>query len=705
MQYKFRNLVLLCSAVMLCLPARIAAQVFTYKGIPVSSEEFTRQFLKNHNEEEKITAEGIQEYLQMYINYKLKVQDAIDAGLDTNAEYKQELKMYRDQLARNYLYDREVSDELIKEAYERKKEEVNCSHILVLLPPNPTPADTLKAWKRIKGMYDSVMSGKASFEMIARSSDDQSNAANGGNLGYFSAFQLVYPFETAAYNTPVGKVSNIFKTQFGYHFVKVMGRRPARGDIKLRHLYLRNKLTAGNDESNRIRIQEIYNNIISGKSSFQKEVRDFSEDFQSRNNGGEMDMLSSTQFVGDPDKTKILDIGFALSKPGDVSTPFKTADGWHLVQLMEVRPVPSFDQLKLILKNMVQEDSRSLKSREAMIEKVKKEDNYVYYPGAMKSLANCLDSNFLKGKFDESQLPQYAPQDVKASSPKGNNLKNPFKPEAMDAQPLTLRSMTLFTIGDERHTVQEFARYLNRAVRPVTVNKMTALDEYYTNWLDVMIVDYRDRHLSEKSEEFRNIYQEYREGILLFNRMQQEVWDKSNNDSAGLEKFYKSIADSFKWDDRFDVLVFYCDQKKTMEKVAKLIKSNKIDNDSISRFIAATMKPSTATYTAGKFELADTASFTNPDVLRTLFNEPKGKYKAKKNAIYKMGNLNGQWIVTKVYSFVPSEPKKLEETRGPVVSKYQDYLQDQWIAKLRAKYPVQVNNTEVEKITKKLTSN
>lgn len=702
MSYKFRNLVLLLTFALIAAPTQISSQVFTYKGTPVSSEEFTRQFLKNHNDEEKITAAAINEYLDMYINYKLKVQDAIDAGLDTNADYKQELKMYRDQLARNYLYDREVTDELIKEAYARRKEEINCSHILILLPPNPTPSDTLKAYLKIKAMYDSVVGGKASFEQMARHSDDQSNAGNGGNLGYFTAFQLVYPFENAAYNTAIGGTSKVFRTQFGYHFIKVLGRRPYRGDIRLRHLSLRTGIqNAGDDEAKRLRIQTIYNDIISGKTTFPAAVREFSQDFQSRNNGGELDLMSSTHFVGDPDKTKLLDVGFGLSKPGDVSVPFKTLDGWHIVQLEEIKPLPSFDQLKLGLKNQVQEDMRSLKSRDALIEKVKKEDNYVYYPSSMALLANSLDTNFVKGKFDEKDLPEFAKADVQASNPKkGAPLKNPF---SGDAIPVPLRQQTLFMLGDEQHTVLEFARYLGRAIHPVNTDKTSALNDYYSDWLNNMVVDYRDRHLTEKSEEFRNIYQEYKEGILLFNRMQQEVWDKSNNDSAGLEKFYASISDSFKWQDRFDMVVFYCEDQKTMKMVSKLMKSNKISNDSISKKMSA-IKAQSAIYTQGKFELSDTASFTNPTVLKVLFNNPKGTYKMKNNKIYNLNEINRQWIVVKVNKFIKSEPKKIDETRGPVVSKYQDYLQDQWIKKLREKYSVSTNRAEVDKIISKLSS-
>lgn len=699
--HKALLLLLACAAIV-----KPQAQIFTYKGNPVSAEEFKRQFLKNHNEDEKITEAAIKEYLEMYINYKLKVQDAMDAGLDTMPEYKQELKMYRDQLARGYLYDREVSEALIVEGYQRKKEEVNCSHILVLLPPNPSPADTLKYYNRIKRMYDSVMSGKSTFEEMARHSDDVSNAYNGGNLGYFTAFQLVYPFENAAYNTLTGNVSPIFRTQFGYHFVKIIARRPYRGDIHLRRLFLKTGVKGlEDDNAKKARIEEIYNDINSGKTSFIEAVRNYSQDYNTRNSGGDMDFLSSTHFVGDPDKTKILDIGFSLKSPGIISQPFKTMDGWNIIQLVEVKALPPFDQIKLGIKNQVQEDSRSLKSREAMIEKEKVEDNYVFFPGSLKSLEQCLDTNFLNGVFDETKLPVYAPADKKASDPKKG--KNPF---ITDAAPIPLRQLNLMQLGDETYTVGDFAKYLSRAAHKSNNNLTGTLHDYYQDWSNYKVVEYRDRHLAEKSADFANIYQEYREGILLFNRMQQEVWDKSNTDSVGLEKYHASIKDSFRWDNRYYIAVYYCDSQKTMNelykmhgKLKRLTETKR--NDSLTKYFAKKGITKLSILT-GKYELADTASFTNPDILKTIFANPKNIYQNPKsrNKLMKLNNLHNQWILVKVYDYLPAGAKMLDETRGPAVSKYQDYLQTEWVNNLRKKYPVQINNTELNNVIKNLSA-
>lgn len=293
--------------------------VFSINQDKVYADEFERQFLKNINlKEDPISAKDIRSYLDLYIKFKLKVQDAKDAGLDTATAYLQELQMYRDQLARNYLYDRAVTESLIKEAYDRLKYEVRVSHILVLVSPDASEADKKKALDKIEEMHGKLMRNPTveNFGDMARNeSEDAGTKSSGGDLGYMTALQVVYEFENQAYNTAVGGISSVFKTEFGYHILLVTDKRANRGDIKVNHILVRvmNK-DENSDTEARKKIDEIAANMAAGKETFENMAKTYSEDYNSRYNGGAMDYINTAQFVGDIDRQYWADQAFTLKK-------------------------------------------------------------------------------------------------------------------------------------------------------------------------------------------------------------------------------------------------------------------------------------------------------------------------------------------------------------------------------------------------------
>lgn len=397
-------------------PAKTGAAapfVFSIDKDKVYADEFERQYLKNINlKEDAVTSKDIRNYLDLYIKFKLKVQDAKDAGLDTATAYVQELQMYRDQLARNYLYDRSVTDALVKEAYDRMQSEVKVSHILILCSPDASDADQKKALDKIENIHRMLMRNPTAlnFGDIARTeSEDVGTKSAGGDLGWMTALQVVYEFENQAYTTPLGGISPVFKTEFGYHILMVNDKRVNRGDIKVNHILVRvmNKDESSDTEA-RKKIDEIMLNISSGKETFENMAKTYSEDYNSRYNGGAMDYINVTQFVGDVDRQYWADQAFSLKKDGDITTPFRTNYGWHLLQRVNLRPLRSFEdkEMRSILKMDVQKNQRSQISVDSLVVKIKKENGFKLNNVAVDAVIQYLDSNFMSGKFDETTMPE-----------------------------------------------------------------------------------------------------------------------------------------------------------------------------------------------------------------------------------------------------------------------------------------------------------
>lgn len=660
--------------------------------IIVSQGEFERQFLKNLNLKEKpVTEKDVDEYLKLYIRFKMKIQDAIESGKDTLEEYKQELAMYRDQLAKNYLYDRNVTQQLIEEAYERMKSEVKVSHILMACPRNASQAQVEKVLKRMNEIHGALLRNpsKDNFASLAASdSEDPGTKNSGGNLGYLTALQVVYEFENEVYNTPVGGISKVFRTDFGFHILRVEDKRPNPGDIKLRHILIRTGSNSNHSvEEGEKMIREIFEKIKSGQETFESMARLHSEDYSSKYNGGIVDWVNTTQFIGDLERQMWVGKAFELKQDGDYTEVFKTNYGWHILQRVGVRALSTFDQMKPTLKTKVQQNQRSQISVNALVERIKNEDGFSInavdgvnvYNSVKIPIVNLMmkDSSIFRGTVNFDQLPE----DISLGKRKFN-----------------LRDLILIKLGGEDHSVDEFISHLIANKKAVNTTTDQYVDDQFNDWVSNVCVAFQNEHLEEKSVEFKDIYQEYREGILMFNRMQEKVWNKANLDTVGLEKFYKQHISEYQWDNRFHVEFYFSVDEKMNKKVFKQVKKG-ISPEEIKK--EHTQKALLDfNYRIGKYQLSDTALFPQRQALVRVFSNEK--MKKSKNKTYNLGKIGEDWVVVKVIDFLPSGPKSLEETRGPVASKYQEELEKLWIQELESKYTVEKNTRAIQTVKGKL---
>jgi len=441
--------------------------LFTVNDVPVNVSEFKRVYEKNIDlvDEE---AKDIDKNLDLYINYKLKVKQAYDLKLDTSKTYQKELTKYKKQLIAPYLQDEDYKKKQIKEAYDRTKEEVRASHILVLFPKGKK-VDTIAMIAKLNGIRDRAIKGE-SYEKLAKEfSEDPSAKQNGGDLGYFSAFRMVYPFEDAAYTTKVGEISAPFKTRFGYHILKVSDKRLSKGEFETAHI-----LVKGGTPVSKTKIDEAYKKITSG-TDFAEVAKQFSDDKGSASLGGKLRKFGTGAMVP-PFENAVLN----LKDEGDYSAPFQTKFGWHIVKLLKKYPIGTFDEMKPQLTKKIMSGSRGNFSKNVVVTRLKKE--YTITENTTSELVS---------------------------------------------------------INEKKIEAKKYKEYTNK--RRVMVSQKS-----YDEFLGAEILEYFKSNIESSNVDFKNTLNEYKDGLLLFDLMQEKVWKKSSKDSLGLQKYFNDHQQNYK---------------------------------------------------------------------------------------------------------------------------------------------------------------
>lgn len=612
-------------------------------GDPVTKSEFLQIYLKN-NPNPKYDKASLDEYMELFKKFKLKVAEAEALGYDTIPKLKKELEGYRKQLALPYLVDNAKNEELVKEAYERTKTEVRASHILIRIESNAAPADTLAAYNRIIGLKKRIEKGE-DFASVARGkngSEDPSAVNNGGDLGYFNAFQMVYPFEDKAYNTSVGTVSEPFRTRFGYHIIKVTDKRPARGTIKTAHIMVAVPKTASQEdmENAEKKINEIYENLVAG-ANFEELAKDFSDDPSSNQKGGELPAFgtgTTTRMV-----PSFEDAAFDLKNDGDFSKPVKTDYGFHIIKRLEWNDVKSFDEMKKELQNKVNRDERSKKTQDSFVIKLKKEYNYKNKSKkGLKWFDKNLDSTYYTGQWNADKL--------KTDKP-------------------------LFILDGKKFGQQDFATYLENNYRAVRKdqNKET-IKVQYSNWEKEAILAYEETKLEGKYPEYKALVTEYHDGILLYEIMTDKVWNKAMKDTVGLKEFFDENRSKYMWGNRMDAFVYECSNKIIADQVYKMILNDTINSKHVLDVINKDSELNLRVRT-NKFDVDQTA-FLKDRNLNIGVNKPY--------------EFDGKIYVIKVTEKLAPSNKEFSEAKGAATSDYQNYLEVEWLAELAKKHTVKI---------------
>lgn len=611
----------------------------------VPKSEFLQIYLKN-NDHPKYDKKTLDDYVDLFVKFKLKVAEAEAEKYDTLPKLNRELSGYKNTLAQPYLTDQTKQEQLVEQAYNRLKKEIRASHILVKVSPTASPEDTLKAYNRILALKKRIEAGE-DFETVARStggSDDPSVAVNGGDLGYFTAFQMVYPFEEAAYTTPVGKISAIIRTNYGYHILKVVDKRPARGTISTAHIMVAVKQGANKSEQENAlkKANEIYEKAKNGED-FAQLAKEYSDDSQSAEKGGQLPEFGSgttTRMI-----PSFEDAAFALKENGDISKPIQTDYGYHIIKRLDWKPLASFDEMKKELQRKVSKDERSQITQDSFVEKLKKE--YHFKDKSKKTLQwfyKNIDSSYFKTGLDLSKL--------KSDDP-------------------------LFVLNKINYGQKRFGDYVNKHSKFIRNGSFKdIIDTHYEKFIKSSILDYEKTRLEDKYPDFKALMKEYHDGVLLFEIMSNKVWNKASQDSVGLEKYFEANRENYKWEKRADAYVYVCDNDQIAKEVYGMIQKN----DTIS---SKTI-----------IEKMNKTSQLNLKVLTNKYeidNTPFLKDKNLKKGLNPVYAYDGKYYVVKVTDLLEPSLKSFDECRGLVISNYQNYLEDAWIKELRAKYPVKIH--------------
>ena len=597
--------ILFCAMMAVSLVAMAQKEtLMTINGKAISAEEFLYIYEKN-NQAGAVDPKTMDEYLDMFINFKLKVAEAEAQGIDTTESFKKELKGYRAQATPKYLQDQQAIDSLVEMSWRHMSKDRRAAHIAIQCPRSASEEESAEALAKIMDARLRVTTGKVvetkkgkktitkqmpkeDFYAVAREvSTDPSASENGGELGWITPFRYVYPLESAVYNTEIGQVSEPFRTQYGWHILLVEEERDHQ-EVQARHIMKmvprandadpeQIKKTDSIAAAKKAEIDSI--RAILNSNNFEEIARAESDDRGSSARGGELGWFGKGMMV-----KPFEDAAFAL-KEGEISEPIRSQYGWHIIQKEGQRGILPLDSMRSQILRSVQRDERIQEADKSFIRKARREYNL---PNEMSDA------------------------DVKA---------------------------------------------------------------------------YADEQLENKYPELKNLVQEYHDGILLFEVSLREVWDKAAKDTVGLEKYFQANKKNYTWEKpHWKGYVLFCKDKSSAKAAQAIVRS--AEPDSIEAYINRRL---------------------NNDSIQYVYLQPGYLYEQGKNAAvdkYVFGDKNAKFTPNENQPIVICEGKKLKapetwmDEKGRVTTDYQDYLETEWIKALRAKYPVEINKEVWEKIKK-----
>lgn len=613
--------------------------LMTIGGETISVKEFLRVYNKNIDLVQDESQKNIDYYLNLYTNYKLKLKEARTLGFDKKDSYKKEFESYKNQLSKAYTSDKEVTETLVKEAYNRTTSEVKAHHILVRIQPGQ---DTLAAYEKIKALRSRMV--KEDFTSLRTALHDGKSVFV-EDLGYFSAFKMVYDFENAAFNTPLGQTSKPFRTQFGYHVVKVLDKRPSKGKVQVAHIMI-----ANNQKDSTLvpenRIKEIYRSIQEG-DSFESLAKQFSDDKSSAAKGGVMNPFKS----GDIRSEIFVNTAFGLKEIGAISEPIQSQFGWHILKLISKTPVEPYEQIKVDLEQKVKRDARSKVIRQKMLEKLKQQ--YTISQPSLESVVAKIQKNDADDTWE-----------VEAS----------------------MEPQVFLKIESQEFSYRDFLDLLNKNKRSfkASTGKSKFISNQYALFLENNLFQYKKNNLINENEDYANVLKEYEEGLLLFDIMENKIWKGAQLDSIGLKSYYNENTSKFKSNSKITATIARSNKKKKLKAVKKMW-SQGFSTDAISQKLNE--RDQALIFSSGDFEI------DSPLIPKNMvFNK----------GISEIYSLDDNYVLLNISNIETPQILSFEDAKGAVISKYQSVLESEWLETLRNKYPIVINEKILSDLKKSI---
>ncbi len=652
MKIKESLLILLSLANATCSAQLLSDQaLMNVAGRDVTAGEFTRMYLKSADIDKN--PGNIDDYLQQFIVFKLKVADAIHEGIDTTKAFRNELNGYRNQLAQNYLTDTQVKEKLLQKTYQRSLTEINAWHILVSCPEGAKPEDTLSAWQKASAIRERIINGE-SFEQVARgTSDDPSVKINGGNLGYFTVFQMIMPFEDAAYSLKKGAISEPVRTPYGYHIIKVADKRGSRGKILVAHIMKASPPGTGEKEAKQAEesINEIYKELQAG-ASFSALAAKYSDHKESASNGGKLDWFGTGEIIPD-----FSEAAFAIPDTGKYSKPIRTIYGWHIIKLLARKSPGTFEETKSYLESKINQSYLNSLSKKSLVDKLKKDYNFRINQMALDWFIKNTDTLIISGsaKYNRNNLP----------------------------------SGVLYSFADQRYTTKEFASFIEkRGSIVVTKDPASFINQTIDASITDRIIKYENSILEKKYPDFRYLMNEFHDGILLFEISGRKVWNRIQDDSAGVKRYYEDHKQNYLTKKCMVGKLYLLHDQKGKKSLYSAYKkySRKAGTDKLLLDKFNSVKDSLLTITECKWFMGDNKEIDNIRWVTGPQNTIMNSYPA----------------VIAVSRIVDPEPMQFSDVQGEIMTAYQDYLENEWIKQLKAEYTVKIDDIVYDKVKKSI---
>ena len=639
--------------------------LMTIGGQDITVKEFSDVYYKNNLKSDVIEKKTVDEYLDLFTTFRMKVMEAERLKLDTSAKFQKELAGYRKQLAKPFMSSDDITDELIQEAYQRKQKDIRASHILIRCDKNALPSDTVKAYNKAMDIRKKAIAKGADFAALAdtysedpsakgmkATADSPARPGNHGDLGYFTVFDMVYPFETGAYNTKEGQVSMPVRSDFGYHIIKVQSVTDAMGSIQAAHIFLQLPYDAPEEDvaAMKQKADNIYNELMEkdGKNWVDK-VRQYTDDKGTVIRDGALSPFPVSRIVPEfVEACKSLEVG-------QIAKPIRTNYGFHIIKLLGKSGVDTFEKEKQGLAERIEKDMRSKKSEEMVLKQVKNEYKFKQNDKNLEAFMATVDSSILRKAYEPS--------------------------DQVDMNAI------LFTLEGKPTKVSDFVEYIKKSM---TTQKFATPATYayqlYELFANKTAMDYADAHLEDKYPEFKALVQEYRDGILLFDLMDKEVWDKAAKDTLGLEEFHQRNASKYMWEKRAFATIITITKPESLPKVKALLDDG-VELDSLFRIVHRDSIPAVFVR-RGYYQKGDNNFVDQTEWKAGVRNEIPS-------------TVDQSTTIVCIREIKEPEPKTLKEARGLVTSDYQVELEQKWVQSLKDRYPVTINEKVLEKVRKK----
>lgn len=621
----------------------------TINNHPYSVGEFKQVYFKNLDLVQQQEERSLDEYLDLFIQYKRKVEEARAQGLDKKQSYLKDFAKYQEQLARNYVYEDNVTAKMVEEAYKRSKESLKTSHILIMCNWDAPPQDTLVAYNKAKELRQMVLNAPDQFNDIAAKYSEEPKADESrGSLDYFNVFEMVYPYESVAYNLKVGEISELVRTQFGYHVVKLEDRRPVLPKRTVSHIMIGTRFDSL--DTAKQRILEIKGLLDQGVP-FEDLAKQYSDDKNTGINGGLMRPFTK----GDLKAPPFEDAAFALQEKGQISDPVQTRFGWHIIRLEEKGKSPTFEEERERLEKMVKLGDRAKIVTTAVSQKIKEELGFTAYAYKPVFTGILNDSIFMRKwtfvPFEKSQ------------------------------------NKPLFTIGMKTYFYNDLGQYIQERQTKVRPFKQisTFLDMVYDEFETEKVKDYFKQNLEKVNPNYAAIINEYRDGLLIFDVMEKNIWSKAKSDSLGLRNYYESHKSQYLWKKRVKGAVLQTTTLEDMDLVLELLRRGKSPSDVKSQLNqkgALKVVITEGTFEEGSSKLP--AAYELAEGISEVFQSPM------------------QYTVIQGAEILPAGIKNYQEVEGTVLSDYQGQLESIWTEELQAKYPAKINKRVFRKLKRSL---